>query len=315
VSDVGTPVRSPSPAVEGEAAEHAQPRVNGTTADVPRRLRVPSSLEVMRVVGYGLTIFGLVVVAYAVYLFGVTRLEYGRSQRHLMKAMSDQLAAGSAPIGGRIAEGAPVAILEVPRLHLRVATVEGSSGELLKQGPGHLRTSPLPGQRGDSVFMGRRVGYGGPFRNLGDLRKGDRIRVITGQGRATYEVSSVRAAPKGTDVVKKGRGNRLFLVTSSPEVRVKRRLVAMATLRSAPVLTPVGRPVEVGRSELGLQGDGSTVLPLLLWAELLLLAAVGAGWLYRRWSRWSTYLVTTPILALLLLQVFDNLTPILPSTL
>jgi sortase A len=269
----------------------------------------------MRVVGYGLTIFGLVVVAYAVYLFGVTRLEYGRSQRHLMKAMSDQLAAGSAPIGGRIAEGAPVAILEVPRLHLRVATVEGSSGELLKQGPGHLRTSPLPGQRGDSVFMGRRVGYGGPFRNLGDLRKGDRIRVITGQGRATYEVSSVRAAPKGTDVVKKSRGNRLFLVTSSPEVRVKRRLVAMATLRSAPVLTPVGRPVEVGRSELGLQGDGSTVLPLLLWAELLLLAAVGAAWLYRRWSRWSTYLVTTPILALLLLQVFDNLTPILPSTL
>jgi sortase A len=57
------------------------------------------------------------------------------------------------------------------------------------------------------------------------------------------------------------------------------------------------------------------VLPLLLWVELLALAAVGAAWLYRRWPRWSTYLVTTPVLALLVLQVFDNLTPMLPSTL
>ena len=81
------------------------------------------------------------------------------------------------------------------------------------------------------------------------------------------------------------------------------------------MLTPPDRPTEVSRNELGLQGDGSTVLPLLLWAELLLLAAVGAAWLYRRWPSWSTYIVTTPVLTLLLLLVFDNLTPILPSTL
>jgi len=51
-----------------------------------------------------------------------------------------------------------------------------------------------------------------------------------------------------------------------------------------------------------------------LWCELLLVAACAAAWLYRRWGPWSTYLVTAPILALLLLQVFDNLTSILPST-
>jgi len=44
-----------------------------------------------------------------------------------------------------------------------------------------------------------------------------------------------------------------------------------ADCKSAPVLTPPDRPTEVSRNELGLQGDGSTVLPLLLWAELWVL--------------------------------------------
>jgi hypothetical protein len=129
-------------------------------------------------------------------------------------------------------------------------------------------------------------------------------------------VSSVRTARRdGANVLEKTAGNRLVLVTSTPKVRAERRLVVAATLRSTPVVTPFGRPTEVNRNELGLHGDGSSVLPLLLWAELLFVAAVGSALLYRRWSRWSTYLVTTPVLALLLLQVFDNLTPILPSTL
>lgn len=316
MTDVSAPARRSTPLPGQTVGAGSEPGPGAVDQGRVVRLRVPSALEVWRVVGYGLTAFGLVVVAYAVYLFGISRLEYGRSQRHLMKAMSTQLADGQAPIGGRIVSGTPVAILEIPRLHARVAVVEGSSGDLLKQGPGHLRTSPLPGQRGDSVIMGRRIGFGGPFHNIGDLRKGDRIRTLTGGGGATYIVSSVRtAARSGKNVLPNSAGNRLTLVTSSPEVRAQRRLIVNAQLSSRAIGTPVGRPSEVNRSELGLQGDGSAVLPLLLWSQLLLVAAVGAAWLYRRWPRWSTYLVTTPLLALLLLQVFDNLTPVLPSTL
>lgn len=316
MTDVSAPARRASP-FPGETVTK-EPESGHGPVDRGRvvRLRVPSAVEMWRVVGYGLTVFGLFVVAFAVYVFGISRLEYGRSQRHLMKAMSSQLAMGQAPIGGRIDPGTPVAILEIPRLHVRVAVVEGSSGDLLKQGPGHLRTSPLPGQRGDSVIMGRRIGFGGPFRNIGDLRKGDRIRSLTGGGGATYVVSSVRTADRhGKNVIPNRAGNRLTLITSSPEIRVQRRLIVTATLSSRPFGTPVGRASEVSKRELGLQGDASAVLPLLLWSEVLLLAAVAAAWLYRRWSRWSTYLVTTPVLALLLLLVFDNLTPVLPSTL
>jgi sortase A len=270
----------------------------------------------MGVIGLGLTIFGLVVLAYFVYLVGASRLEYGRTQRTLTRIMSSNLSAGIAPIGGRITPGTPVAMLEIPRLHVHAAVVEGTNGALLKQGPGHLRTSPLPGQRGNVVIMGRRVAYGGPFRNVGKLREGDLIRASTGQGRFTYVVDDVHTTnSKGTDVLAKGSGNRLALVTSSPEFFAERRLVVRATLRGSPKLTPIGRPNEVSDRELGLQSDGSTVLSLVLWAELLLIVAVGAAWAYRRWGRWNTWLVTTPVLALLLLLVFDSLTPVLPSTL
>ncbi|MBV8950057.1 MAG: class D sortase [Actinobacteria bacterium] len=315
MTDVRVPTRAPSRAPAGDDAARSEPVEPGASTRLGP-FRVPSSDDALRIAGYGLTIFGLVVVAYAIYLFGVSRLEYGRSQRSLMTALSTQLAEGRAPLGGSIADGAPVAVLQIPRIHLRVAVVEGTSGSVLRQGPGHLRTSPLPGQRGSSVVMGRRLGFGGPFRNLGNLRKGDEIRTITGEGRATYVVTSVRTANRdGTNVLGKSPGNRLALVTSTPELRAERRLVVTADLRTVPVLTPIGRPTEVNSNELGLQGDGSTVLPLMLWAELLLVTAVGAAWLYRRWSFWSTYLVTTPVLVLLLLLVFDNLTPILPSTL
>ncbi|HEY7134910.1 MAG TPA: class D sortase [Acidimicrobiia bacterium] len=272
--------------------------------------------DVMRVLGLGLTIFGLVVLAYFLYLVGASRLEYGRTQRTLTKIIGSNLSAGIAPIGGRIMPGTPVAMLEIPRLHLHAAVVEGTNGALLKQGPGHLRTSPLPGQRGNVVIMGRRVAYGGPFRNVGRLREGDLIRASTGQGKFTYVVDDVHTTNrKGTDVLAKGSGNRLALVTSSPELFAERRLVVRATLRGTPKLTPIGRPNEVSDQELGLQSDGSTMLSLVLWTELLLVAAVGAAWAYRRWGRWNTWLVTTPVLALLLLLVFDSLTPVLPSTL
>jgi sortase A len=288
--------------------------VDASTVENDKLRRIGRN-DVVRILGYGLTIFGLVAVLFLVFLFGASRLEHGRAQGHLVATLRNQLALAEAPIGGRIPIGTPVALLDIPRLHLHEAVVEGTTGEVLKLGPGHLRNSPLPGQRGNVVIMGRRVAYGAPFGQLGRLRPGDEISATTGQGRAVYIVTRVHDANRaGTDVLGDPNANELALTTSAPVLLAERRLVATATLRTPPVPTPLGRPVEVDRRELGLQADGSTVLPLLLWAELLLAAALAAAWLYRRWSPWSTYLVTAPILALLLLQVFDNVSSILPST-
>jgi hypothetical protein len=140
--------------------------------------------------------------------------------------------------------------------------------------------------------------------------------VTTAQGRAKYVVTGTREVGKNDEDVLDNVGeSRLTLVTSAPEVLATRRLVAIATLRSPAVAAPAGRPTEVRRGELGLHRDGSTVVALLLWAELLLAAALASAWLYRRWARGPAWLVTTPVLALFMLLVFDSFTPLLPSTL
>jgi sortase A len=317
VQEAPAPATTAEPAPEETLApdEHEPVVVEGE-GRVGTFFRNLDRRDVMAIVGRGLIVFGLMVALFVVYLLVVSGLEHGVAQRGLEERFRTALSSGGAPIGGPIRDGRPVARLQIPAIGVDEIVVEGTRGTLLREGPGHLRSSPLPGQVGNVVIMGRRVAYGGPFADIGSLGRGDVIRTVTGQGRSKYKVVSVRDANKeGTNIVTKRAGNRLTLVTSSPKLRAERRKVVEARLITKPEGTPPGRPGEMSRAELGLQSDSSSVLPVLLWSEILLLAACGAVWLSRRWGRWTTWLVTVPVLALLVLLVFDSATPLLPSTL
>src|SRR5205823_4293613 len=115
------------------------------------KARAATRSDAMTILGYGLTLVGLVVVAYFVYVLGVTRLENGKSQRTLRSEYATMLANQQAYIGGPIPAGTPVAELRIPRIGINQIVVEGTTGRVLEQGPGHLRSSPLPGQHGNSV--------------------------------------------------------------------------------------------------------------------------------------------------------------------
>ena len=67
--------------------------------------------------------------------------------------------------------------------------------------------------------------------------------------------------------------------------------------------------------ELGLGRDTGAWRPLLFWGALLLAAYVGSQLLYRRWRRWSTWLITTPVLVTFAFLSFEAINRLLPSTL
>ena len=89
--------------------------------------------------------------------------------------------------------GDPVAVLEVGSLRLQQVVVEGVSADQTADGPGHVPGTAAPGQPGNSVVVGRRTAYSGPFHGLDTLGPGDQILVTTTQGQVVYDVSSVES--------------------------------------------------------------------------------------------------------------------------
>ena len=93
----------------------------------------------------------------------------------------------------RFRPGTPVAIVRIPSIGLaRGRGARDRAAASSAKGPGHVVGTPLPGQPGNAVVAGRRTLYGGPFGHLGSLHRGDRIHVTTGEGNATYRVSTRR---------------------------------------------------------------------------------------------------------------------------
>ena len=92
-------------------------------------------------------------------------------------------------------------------------SIEGtSSGDLLK-GPGHLPSTPLPGQGGEAVLVGKSTTAGAPFADVARLRRGDVVTVRTGQGLFHFSVQGRLPPGARQGAIPSDRG-RLVLVTS-----------------------------------------------------------------------------------------------------
>jgi sortase A len=267
------------------------------------------------VVSQGLATFSFLVLAMILFLFVFSGFAEARSQVSLRRRFESETAQLRAPIGGSITTGVPVAELDIAAIGVHQIVVQGTTSGTLRAGPGHLRQSPLPGQEGNSVIFGRRSAYGGVFRHIAALDPGTNIRVTTGEGHFTYVVDAVHTLKQsdGSELVDAGT-DQLTLVTSDPAFFASRRLVVSAHLIGEP-FAPSADATAVTRAELGLAGETSAVLLLVLWLEALLIVAIGATWLWRRWTRWSAYLVSVPVLITVTWLAFENLARLLPATL
>jgi sortase A len=279
---------------------------------------VPSAskaLPVGSIFQRGVWIFVGTVAAFLVWAFLLSGLVQGRDQIGLQRRFRNELSSELAPIGGAIAKGAPVAIVQSKAIGLDQVIVEGSRSTQLRLGPGHVVGSSLPGQPGNAVIAGRRTLYGGPFGDIGSLHEGERIRVTTGQGIFHYTVTGIQhlSATDGSLVQDHG-DNRLTLFTSDSSWSADGRLVVTAKLVGQPAAATVLQR-RLDADGLGLTGERDAAPNLLVWLELLAVAGLVTAYFASRWSAARTWLVCAPVLALLLWQFFAAATRLLPATL
>jgi sortase A len=178
----------------------------------------------------------------------------------------------------------------------------------------------MPGERGNAAIVGRRTTYGAPFADLDQLRAGDRVIVTTPRGAFRYKIAEkpfTVSDDTDHDPYEPALGNRLTLVTSSPALLASERLVARGELLGDAIPPPAlnDRGGSIDAADDGLSPNWSAIPGVLVWAQILLLAFGFAFVLYRRWLRWPTYLLTTPVLIALLILTFDAFSKLLPSSL
>lgn len=257
-------------------------------------------------------------------LLVLSGLQQRAAQQRLFDSFREQLALGTAPTGPTdlngdvLALGDPVAYLEAPAIGLRQVVVEGTLPGTLFDGPGHRRDTPLPGQEGTSIIMGRRAAFGGPFARIADLDEGDRIRLTTGQGTYTYRVSGVRHdGDRAPGAPAEGR-SRLILATADGAAFVPNGVVRVdAKLRKDADSGPA-RLVTVATLPAGEQfmaSDTSTLFALVLWLQLLIALVAAFMWAWHRWSRAKAWVVFLPPLLLVGLLMSNEAARLMPNLL
>ncbi len=281
--------RSWAPALAARSAERQQ----------PRRFRPPLPAAAVAVVRVSLACMGLA-GWFVIFVLGLSGLQASRDQQLLYAQLREQLALATVPVGGDIAPGTPVALVEAPGIGLRAVVVEGTSAGDLRSGPGHRRDTPLPGQAGTSVLYGRAAGFGGPFGRLVELRQGDTVTITTGQGSFDYRVDGVRRAGDVLPEKLPAGAGRLTLVTAEGRSwragwAPDRVVYVDATLVGAAQPAPSGRPTAVPKAETAMQSDPGALVAVVLWLQLLVAGAAAAAWAQARWGGAQAWLVCVPV--------------------
>ena len=314
-----TLIASPPPGTSGGGGRLSKPGAQPTGP--PRPFAARASIG-RQIAAAALITLSVTLLGFAAWVVFLSRLDYDRVQYNDYANFRAELAQAIAPTGPTnpanakqaLAPGTPVAVLHVPEIGLNAIVLEGTSGEVLEDGPGHLRDTPLPGQAGISEILGRRAAYGGVFSRISALRPGNQFTVITGLGVARYQVVDVRQA--GDQVPALTRPGRLILATADGPpflptgvLRVDADLISKAQPTSNPLIGVANLPSD----EQIMATDQLAWVPLVLLGALLVIGASGVGWLGQRWGRWQAWIVAVPVLGFLGLAVAGQATLLLPN--
>lgn len=271
--------------------------------------------------GAALTLLAALLLGFAVNLTVLGHLEHARAQQTGYAKLRSELAQSTAPLGrldynGKpVPMGAPVAVLHIKAIGLKEVVFQGTTSGVLRSGPGHRRDTPMPGQPGTSILMGRQWGYGSPFHHIDELRAGDDITVTTGQGQQHYKVTGTRHAGDPAPALLGSGQGRLTLMTATGGVYTPHGVLRVDAELVSPVQPGPAAGGGISSAEGPLAGDPSAWLPIMLWLQGMLLAAVAITWAYRRWGRWQTWICAVPVLTALVVALSGEATRLLPNLL
>jgi sortase A len=112
------------------------------------------------------------------------------------------------------AEGSLIGWIDIPRIGVNSAVLEGTDSSTLRLGVGHFEETALPGASGNVALAGHRDTF---FRALRGIRPADEIILQTLDGCYKYAVESTTVVePNDVDVLKSHAQPTLTLVTCYP---------------------------------------------------------------------------------------------------
>lgn len=271
--------------------------------------------------GAALTLLAALLLGFAVNLTVLGHVEHARAQQNGYNKLRTELALGVAPVGRLDADGkavsmgSPVAVLHIKAIGLKEVVFQGTTSGVLRSGPGHRRDTPLPGQPGTSILMGRQWGYGSPFNHIDELKAGDAITVTTGQGQQQYKVTGTRHAGDPAPALPGSGQSRLMLMTATGGVYTPHGVLRVDAELVSPLQPGPAAGGGITSAEAPLAGDPAAWLPIMLWLQGLLLAVVAITWCFRRWGRWQTWICAVPVLTAFVVALSGEATRLLPNLL
>lgn len=211
-------------------------------------LRRPGGRRFLSLVTVVLFLAGVSLFAYPV----MTDILARQRQGHLSQQF-DNPAFQTAYRSHKVKVGQGLTRLVIPKMHVDVLVVEGTTLAALRAGAGHYPETPLPGERGNVGIAGHRTTYGRPFNKLDEMKPGDVAYLFTPFAKFTYQVikpfgghpNPWSVLPDAFYVVSQsgvlGTGHWLTLTTCHPKGSASHRLVLRLKLvKSEPLKTTKG---------------------------------------------------------------------------
>lgn len=190
------------------------PVVTKLRAGQRRRLRLW-----LRWAGRALISAGLFSLGYVGLVLVQAKLYDSDAKRYVSRPLSDNQGGLNPqpelrPPESTLVEGEILGHLEISRLGVSAALLQGTTSRTLRHGVGHIQGTAIPGTPGNSGIAGHRDTF---FRALKGIHEGDEIELKTANASTRYLVDWARVVPpEDNSVLDPTRESALTLVTCYP---------------------------------------------------------------------------------------------------